>query len=112
MESDIEQVEISIEQARKLIDERDRARALTDNPDFKKLVLEGYFKDESVRLVLLKAEPGMQTKEHQEAILKSMDGIGMLQQYFRNIMQQGAMAERSLIDDQATLSELMAEDLN
>ena len=67
------------------------------------------FKLEAVRLVLLKAEPNMQSEQAQEEILKSMDAIGELRQYFRTIMAVGGAAERSLAADEQTREELLAE---
>ena len=107
----LEHIEISIEQAKKLIDNKNALIRLTDNPDFKLLVLEGYFKEEASRLVLLKADPEMQKDTEMKSIEKSIDAIGYVRLYFRTIMQLGSRAEQDLLGSEQTREELLAEQL-
>lgn len=65
---------------------------LRNNRDFKKLITEGYLKDEAIRLVSLKADPMMQTPEFQASIVKQIDAIGFLAQYFITIDQKHGIA--------------------
>lgn len=83
---------------------------LQSNRDFKRLVSEGYFRDEAVRLVSLKAHPEMQTPERQSSILLQIDAIGNLQQYFVIIGQQAALAERSLDGIEGTRTAILEEE--
>jgi len=82
---------------------------LTANKDFTSIVLEGYFKAEASRSVLLKAEPSMQDAESQLQITKSIDSIGYLRQYFNTIMQFGKMSLKAIEDHKDTHAELMVE---
>jgi hypothetical protein len=105
----IKQLEQNIEASKKLIETNTALQRLFENRDFKKVILENYFKDESVRLVHLKASPTMQTEQHQKAILGSMDAIGALLQYFTIIEQQARLARRSIDEDEATRDEILEE---
>lgn len=108
-EQQLEQVEISIEQAKEAIAKRDALVRLTANPDFKKIVLEGYFEKEASRLVLLKADPEMQGDTEQKQINNSINAIGYVRLYFHTIMQIGAQMDRTMAEDEKTREELLAE---
>ena len=82
---------------------------LQNNRDFKKVIGESYFEKEPIRLVMLKADSNMQTEALQSGIVKQMDAIGSLMQYFRATQQRSAMAERSIAADEETISDLIAE---
>lgn len=110
-ESQIEEIEISIEQAKSTISTMESLLKLTKNRDFKKVVLEGYFEKEASRLVLLKADPSLQKDEDQNQIMNQINAIGYVRQYFNTIMQLGRMAERSLEADENTREELLGENL-
>lgn len=110
-EEQIENIEISIEQAKKAIDSMNSLLKLTKNKDFKKVINEGYFEKEASRLVLLKADPSMQSPEDQRLIENSIIAIGFLRQYFSAVIQMGRMAERTLASDESTREELLSETL-
>lgn len=108
----IELVEISIEQAKEKIKAGKDLEKLTKNREFTKLVLEGFFKEEASRIVLLKADPAMQEPEMQDMMDKQIIAIGYLRQYFARIMQEAQVAERTLLADEATHEELLGENVN
>lgn len=110
-QSQLETIELSIQHAKKTVDTMKALQRLTVNRDFKTLVLSGYFEKEPVRLVLLKADPAMQTPELQAAIIKEMDAIGAFRQYLSGVMQLGRMAEKAIADDEATREEILADEL-
>lgn len=103
------QIEVTMEQAKQCIAMADSLERLHKNRDFKKIFTECYFKDEPARLVGLKADPNMLSDDNQKAILKDIDGIGCLQQFFRAIYQRGAWAERALQEGENELAELAEE---
>ena len=107
----IETVELSIEQARKLVDNRTDLEKLTKNKQFKNLIIENYFEREASRLVLLKADPSMQGDVEQATILRQIDAIGTFRQYLSTTMQRGNTAARTIADDEKTLEELRDEDM-
>ena len=108
----LEQIEISIEQAQEAVALKRALNNLLKNKDFESIISIGYFEKEASRLVLLKADASMAKDSDQNLILKSIDSIGFLRQYFTTIMQLGRMAERSIEEDQLTREELLAEGLH
>ncbi len=110
-ESDLQEVEISIEDAREAIANKESLERLTDNPDFIRIIREGYFEKEAIRLVSVKADPEMATDERQKQVLTAMDGIGSLRNYLRVIMILGDNMEQTLKADETTREELLSEQL-
>lgn len=111
-EQQIEQVELSIESAKKAVDMRDSLIALTKNKHFKKVISEGYFEKEASNLVLSRGEPALQTEEDQADLLSSIDAIGNFRQYLIKTMQFGNTAEKSLKEHETTKEELLQEQLD
>ncbi len=106
-DKDIQALEQSIQQANVLIElgmAMDRLRA---NRDFKKVIAEGYFEKEAIRLVHLKANVAMQDSAAQNFILSQMDAIGILNQYFQTLDNRAHLALKSLESDESTLSEIL-----
>jgi hypothetical protein len=107
----IEEIELNIKEARKVVELGASLERLYSNRDFKKVILEGYFEQEAIRLVQLKADPAMQDEKSQQAIWKLMDAIGRLNQYFRMVIQQADMAKSAIESDEAEKESLLAEEL-
>ena len=105
----VETIELSIKQAQVYVDKMDSIYSLIKNKDFIRVIEEGYFKEEASRLVLLKADPSMQKPDDQAMINKSIDAIGYFRQYLHNTIQMGRMMEKSMLDDQETREQLLAE---
>jgi len=106
-EAQIEQIELDIQEAKKLINAKEHLLRLESYPAFNELIVEGYFKKEASRLVMMKANPATQDDETQHAINKAIDSIGGLQQYFNKVINLGSMAESSLDSHEATREELL-----
>lgn len=111
MSQAIEQIEISIEESKKLIEFGDAIRRLDNNPDFVKVILEGYFKEEASRIVLLKGDYGMQAQEHQEFLDKMVIAIGGLKQFLLSKLRMAEAAAQALEADRETHAELLREDI-
>jgi len=107
----VEELEISIEQARKSVTLMNHVYSLIDNKDFDEVVNKGYFEREASRLVLLRSDPNMQSAEDQAVLLKNIDAIGYFQMYLRTLLQIGRMARDSIAANEETISEILAEDL-
>ena len=105
----IQEIELSIKEAQKIVDLGAAVQRLASNRDFKKVVMEMYFEKEAVRLVHLKANPAMQDKERQEAIVKEMDAIGSFYQFLRTLEIQAEMAHRAIDDSESLREEILAE---
>jgi hypothetical protein len=104
----IKQVEDTIEEARKQVDLARRIRKLERNPDFKKVILDGYFVDEASRLVLLNNDPSV-PEAYRETIRRDMDGFSALKRYLMSNTQLGDSAERAIGEHEDTLEELRIE---
>jgi len=109
MNPDVETIELSISESQKYIDKMESIFKLSKNKDFNAVIEKGYFEEEASRLVLLKADPSMQSESDQNMINKSIDSIGYFRQYLRSVIQMGRMMERSIEDDKRTREELLAE---
>lgn len=108
----LQAIEDNIREARKIADVGDALERLRSNRDFKKVIMEGYFEKEAIRLVHLRADPNMQTPEKQAAIVTQMDAIGSLSQFFNTVLHKAAMARKAIASDEETRDEILAEELS
>lgn len=108
----IEEIELNIEQAKTIVARGNALERLRNNRDFKKIIVEGYFEKEAIRLVHLKSDFNMQDDVSQASITKQMDAIGSLSQYFSNIFRESDLASKAISHDEETREELLAEDIN
>lgn len=109
---DIQAIEANIKQAKELAEFGTVLARLRNSKDYKKIIVEGYFEKEAVRLVHLKSDPNMQSAASQESIIKQMDAIGALNQYLQVVEYRANAALSALDADEATLTELLTEDIN
>ena len=109
--SEIEQIDISIDVARKDVSKMDGLLRLIKNKDFETLIDDGYFVNEASRLVILRADPSMQDASIQKTIDDGITAIGHFRQYLNTVMQIGRMAEQGIKEDEETRQELLAEEL-
>lgn len=107
----VQALESNIQEARKIVDLYAAYERLLGNRDFKLVVREGYFKDEAVRLVHLKADPSMDRPDRQASIVAQIDAIGGLSSYFRTLAFNAMTAEKAIESDEFTRDELLAEEL-
>lgn len=109
MSQELREIELDIAQADESIALLEDLMKLEKNRSFKKVILEGYFEKEAVRLVHLKADPEFQTEERQAELMKAIDAIGSLRNFFRAVYQIGRMAEKAKADHEEARNEIMAE---
>ncbi len=98
MNSEMQEIEVTIEETKAQILRGERVKRLRENEDFKALILEGYFKEEAARLVLLKADPEMVDEKNDRAskIEKSLIGISEFNAYLNTQVILGNQAELAL----------------
>lgn len=106
----IRAIEANIREAKKFVEQGEALERLQANRDFKKVILDGYFEQEAIRLVHLKASPAMQSAEMQKSIVAQMDAIGSLDQYFNTVFQQANLAIKAIVADEQTRDEILAEE--
>lgn len=113
MSEQIKQLELSIEEAKEMIALGDAIEKLYKNTYFKKVILEGYFKDEAIRLVMAKSNPMllqgnavMKSDDIQRDLDRGIFGIGFLQQYLFTRLKFAEQAKKALSDSELMLEEL------
>lgn len=106
--NDTHEIELSLTQAKKIVERKAMVTKLMGNREFKALILEGYFKEEPARLVNLLGDPSMQA--HRDDIIRDMCGISSLQGYFRNVVRMGSLAEIEVTDHEAELETMAANE--
>lgn len=104
-------IELSIKQAKETLEMGKAFERLLVNRDFRKIIIEGYFEQEAIRLVHLKADTNMQGAEQQKSIIQQMDAVGALNAYLTTLQYRVNMAKKSLESDEQMLEELLAEGL-
>lgn len=109
--SDIQELEVQIEDAKAAIKLGDSVERLFKNRDFKAVICNEYFKEYAAGLVMQKSVPAMQTPEHQLAIENALIGIGELNQFLTTLRMRGKHMEHQMAAQEATLDELQAEEL-
>lgn len=105
----LQDIEENIKEARKIVEFGTSLERLRNNKDFKTVILEGYFKAEAIRLVHLKADPSMATAERQTSIIKQMDAIGALAEYFQVVYHQAGLARKAIDYGEEAMSEILEE---
>jgi hypothetical protein len=107
----IQSLDNNIKEAKKIMDLGDALERLQANKDFRAVIKAGYFEQEAIRLVHLKGAPHMQTVEYQLSIVKQMDAIASLNQYFQTVFHAAGMADKAITSDEEAREELLAEGL-
>lgn len=105
----IQEIQVDIDEAKETIEMWKSLERLRKNPDFDKIINEGYFKEEAYRLVHLKAAPAMAHEDQQARLLKAIDAIGSLQQHFHMIYVLGERAQGAINEADEALEELAME---
>ena len=112
MTQQIQQVELTIEEAKKHINRMNALIKLSNNKEYKEIFLEGFFKDYAIQQVMLKGDPSQQGPDDQAAIIRNIDSIAAVRFHLHAIMAQGRQMEGALVDHEETLGELREEDMN
>ena len=108
-EEELNQLEANIAEAKHFIDIKKSVERLFKNRDFKKVILEYYFKEEAARLVMAKSS---KLNEEQKKLIDCMIyGIGALSNFFDSVHQRGVQAEQALGDDEDARTAILQEDL-
>lgn len=111
MTTEIERLEHSTQKAKEHLDLGNALERLLNNRDFKAVIQHGYFEQEAIRLVHLKADPAMDRPDKQACILRDIDAIGTLAGYLNEIKRRADLAKREIEDNDLMLDELRNEAL-
>lgn len=105
----LQQLDLNIQNSKKQIDLGECLERLSQNRDFKKLILEDYFREEAIRLVSLRGDPNMQTPDKQASVLAQIDAMSAFQAYLRKVSKMAEMAKSSVEADETTAEEIRRE---
>ena len=108
--TELQQLESNIKLAQKIVDMGDALDRLRNNRDFKKVIGDGYFEQEAIRLVHLMSDSNMQSPETQQSIHKQMIAVGVFREFLETLNVRANMARRAVEADEATRDEILAED--
>lgn len=103
-DAQIREIELSMDAAKEKISLAESLDKLRKNRDFKKIIEEGYFKNEAVRLVHMKGYPSEQRDDLQQAIIRDIDAIGSLRSYLDTIYREAEWAESAIHASEAELA--------
>ena len=109
-EEQLQELDDNMNDAKQFIDIKDSTLKLFKNREFKKVVLDYYFKEEAARLVMAKASN--LNDEQQKLIDNMIYGIGALSNFFDSVLTRGLQAEQAYKDDENARTEILQEDLN
>jgi|TARA_B110000914_G_scaffold216160_1_gene220839 hypothetical protein len=109
-DQELQDLEDSMNDAKHFIDIKESTVKLFKNKEFKKVVLDYYFKEEAARLVMAKASS--LTPEQKNLIDNMIYGIGALSNFFDSVLTRGMQAEQALREDENARTEILQEDLS
>lgn len=107
MRDEIKELEDNISRAKEMVNLGKAVERLRNSPDFKEVILKGYFEREAIRLVHLKADPNMQTPERQASVISQMDSIGALSSHLNTILVMADRAAHAIEADTQTITEIL-----
>ena len=110
IEEQLEELDNNMQEAKHFIDIKDSTIKLFKNREFKKVVLDYYFKEESARLVMAKS--AALTEDQKKLIDNMIYGIGALSNFFDSVLTRGIQAEQAYQDDENARTEILQEDLS
>lgn len=111
MTSQIEQIELNIKQAKEFVELGAALNRLMNNRDFKKVVLDHYFRENAIRLVHLKADHTQQSPEDQAGLIQKMDAIGCFKHFLQTVEFQADQSAKAIEADEEMRQTLLEEEL-
>ena len=95
--SDVLSLEKQLNNAKELVVKRELALKLSENPEFRKLILEDFCVTECARYAQLSADPGLSDRERQDSLALAQ-AAGHLRRFLSVTIQQGYVASNSMQD--------------
>ena len=105
--SDIQALERDIENAKAVVAQRDMALKLSENREFRKLIIEGFLRDEAARYVHISTDPSLSAQDRADA-LASAQAAGHLKRWLNAIIRMGDAAASGLVEAEQALDEMRA----
>ena len=98
----IQEIQVTIEEAKKAIEDMELVIKLINSKPFKNIIGKQYFEEESVRLVGLLSEEGLDDKQ-MAGVHRQMFGISNLQRFLREKITLGRDMEQTMLEAQEEL---------
>lgn len=106
---EMQEIELSIEAAKRKIELADKLERLYQNRDFQDLIAKGFLKDYAVKMVHLRAHPNADERVVKRCDSK-IDAIGILNGWFQAIFTEGHEADIAMGQAEASREEFLAEE--
>lgn len=107
--SEVIALENQLEASKELIERRRLALRLSENADFRKLILDEFCVKECARYVHTSGDPAIAPNERADALAMAQ-AAGHLRRFLSVTVQMGAHAERELSNLEEALTEARAEE--
>ncbi|MBL1322176.1 MAG: hypothetical protein COA63_014125 [Methylophaga sp.] len=107
-QNEIEEIEVSIEEAKQVVARGDLLNKLINTPEFQELVDKGYFNDEAIRLVNLYNDPSVPV-DARALVANDLGGIGAFKRYLRVIGMMAQTAQNEIDSHKANLEYIQEE---
>ncbi len=104
----LDRLEAQISESKRLVDLNDSLNRLRSNPDFIKIIEEGYFKEAAIRLVTFAGSPSCIGDVRTDAF-EEIQSIGRLRHYFAGIAQDAREAHQTIVDCNNEIDSLEVE---
>jgi len=107
-QQDLNEINVEVDTAKKMIARSDALRRLESNPDWKLIVDDGYFRDYAVSRVMLRSNDNL-PQDVRDKLISDIDGIGAFRKFLDTVMINGEHAASGLEDAIATRDEIELE---
>lgn len=108
LQTEIEEIEISMEEARVKVKEMDDLLSLTDNPIFSKLIIKNYFEDYALNCLRMSTSIAVDERTRKQVEI-DMHGPSSLRRYLDGIIQQGVAAKNAISVGEDHIQQLQEE---
>lgn len=105
---EIQELEQHIANQKTLVDMADAAMRLSNNADFRKVIMNGFCLTEAARYVQESGDPGLSKEDRQDA-LNMAQASGHLKRFLSVTVLMGNQADNSVREAEMRLAELRAE---
>lgn len=104
-----EKLEYQLEQHRHMIERGEQARRLADHPDFRKVILENFCKEDCARYAMESGDPSLPEENRADALAMAQ-AAGHLKRYLSYQIQFGETAKRNIDELEEAIAQARAEE--
>ena len=108
IQTEIEEIEISLEEGRAKVKEMEDLLSLTDHPIFQRLIIKGYFDDFALNCLRMSTSVAVDERTRKQVEI-DMHGPSALRRYLDGIIQQGVAAKNAISVGENHIQQLQEE---